>query len=471
MSSIARFIVSSFLVALAAGCVSVPGDAGIADVGRTVLERASHEVVWSETVSAAEDDPRVAGILESPLDADTAVAIALVNSPRVQVALAELGLARADLIEASTISNPVLGAEVRFPREPRRPFEWTVTESLIDLLTLRQRRRAGEAAFESAKASTTSAILLEAAETRDAFWGLLSTSRKADLTREIAESTRIATDLAQRQHAAGNISDLDLEMQQASYEQAKMDLAAIEAEERLRRETLARHMGLRDPLVPWSIVAEFPDLPAIETDDATLESLASARRLDLVAAMREAERARMALPLARAEAIGDIDIDIHLEREPEGVRTWGPGIDIPIPIFGRGRAVRARADAAFERAVRDLVSRTLIAGSEIRSARDRLSAARSRVEYFRDIVLPRRERILGLTQLAYNGMFVGIDRLLRARDELFDAKRRYVDVQHEYWIARNSMERALDGVGGDYVEDMDVTSAAMPRNARGEGGH
>ena len=101
MSSIARFVVSSFLVALAAGCVSVPGDAGIADVGRTVLERASHEVAWSETVSAAENDPRVAGILESPLDADAAVAVALVNSPRVQVALAELGLARADLIEAS----------------------------------------------------------------------------------------------------------------------------------------------------------------------------------------------------------------------------------------------------------------------------------------------------------------------------------------------------------------------------------
>src|SRR5688500_10023655 len=102
-------------------CVSVPRDAGANDVQQAIAQRAAPAVEWNAQPATA-DHERVAAMLQDELTVDQAVAIAMLNSPRLQVTLAELGIARADLIEASTISNPIFEVEVRYPAEPYRPF-------------------------------------------------------------------------------------------------------------------------------------------------------------------------------------------------------------------------------------------------------------------------------------------------------------------------------------------------------------
>ncbi|HSN69653.1 MAG TPA: TolC family protein, partial [Thermoanaerobaculia bacterium] len=85
------------------------------------------------------------------------------------------------------------------------------------------------------------------------------------------------------------------------------------------------------------------------------------------------------------------------------------------------------------------------AASEVRSAHEQLLAARARAEYYRDTILPRRERILGLTQLEYNAMFVGIYELLDAKESQLRAQREYNEALRSYWSGRGSFERALHG--------------------------
>jgi glycine/D-amino acid oxidase-like deaminating enzyme len=126
--------------------------AGIAGVAcaRTLVQ-AGHRVTvfeWNAQPATA-DHARVATMLQDDLTADEAVAIAMVNSPRLQVTLAELGIARADLIDASTISNPVFEAELRFPAAPYHPFELSIAQSLIDLIQLPRRRALGRATRRS----------------------------------------------------------------------------------------------------------------------------------------------------------------------------------------------------------------------------------------------------------------------------------------------------------------------------------
>src|SRR5687767_10269016 len=89
-----------------AACASVPKDAGTNDVREAITRRGAPAIEWNAQPTTTDHD-RVAAMLRDELTADEAVAIATVNSPRLQVTLAELGIARADLIEASTISNPV----------------------------------------------------------------------------------------------------------------------------------------------------------------------------------------------------------------------------------------------------------------------------------------------------------------------------------------------------------------------------
>src|SRR5687768_9153805 len=128
---------------LAGACASVPRDAGLSEVQRAI----------ARTNQSTEE------MLRDELTAEETVAIAMANNPRLQVALAELGIARADLIEASTIANPVFEFELRVPGEPYRPYELRLAQSLIDLIQLPRRRAVGRAAFDAAQMRVTSEVL------------------------------------------------------------------------------------------------------------------------------------------------------------------------------------------------------------------------------------------------------------------------------------------------------------------------
>ena len=432
-------VIPIITVALLASCVSVPRDAGLSDVQQRV------SVEW-KTEAATTDDPRVRAIFQDELTADEAVAVAMLNNPRLQVALAELGIARAELIEASTIANPIFEFELRVPGEPYRPYELRLAQSLIDLIQLPRRRAAGRAAFEAAQLGVTSEVLRFGANVRTAYYDLLAATQQVAHARTIAEAAQTAAEVAIKQHRAENITDLDLENEQARYEQAKLDLARAERDLLVARETLVRGMGLRDETIEWRVPETFPDLPQTELDPHQLEQLAAQRRLDIAIARRELEAAERQVPLARLAALGDTQVDVHYESEPSGEHTVGPGIEIPIPIFNTGRAARTRAEARFLRARHTLNALMAESSSRLRTANAALSEARARVEYYRDVLLPRRRRIVELTKLEHNAMLIGIFQLLEARQNEAQAERDFIEAQRDYWTARTDLDRALQGI-------------------------
>jgi cobalt-zinc-cadmium efflux system outer membrane protein len=440
------FAVSLVTVVLVSGCATVPRDSGVADVKREITLRTGQSVQPQQS-AVSTDDPRVQSLLQGELDADKAVAVALLNNPRVQVALADLGIARADLLEASTIRNPIFGAEIRFPASPSKPYELSITQSLIDLIQLPRRRAAGRAAFDAATFRVSSEVLAIAADVRGNLNDLVAATQHLTMDRKTVEAARAAGELAYRQHEAGNITDLDFENEQALYEQVKLHLARSEEAALLAREALIRAMGLRNSGIDWKIRETFPAVAERETTDGDLQQMLASRRLDIAAAQRDVEALRRLLPAARLSGIGDINVGGHREHETSGATTTGPAADIPIPIFNRSAAARARAEAQLLRAEQQLASLTASAGSEARAALQALVAARSRVEYYRDVVLPRRQRIVALTQLEQNAMLVGIFQLLQAKQNELSARRNYIDAQREYWAARNNFERALSGIG------------------------
>jgi cobalt-zinc-cadmium efflux system outer membrane protein len=164
-------------------------------------------------------------------------------------------------------------------------------------------------------------------------------------------------------------------------------------------------------------------------------------------AQREIEAAERAIRISRTAAFEDLAVGVHLEREPEGPRTTGPAATVPIPIFDRGAAPKARARAMLRQAQQRLAAMTVAARSEARAAQERLIEARSRMAYLRDVVIPRRERILRLTQLEYNAMLRGVFQLIDARKNLDRARREEVIATRDYWVARTELQTALAGVG------------------------
>jgi outer membrane protein, heavy metal efflux system len=451
---------------LLTGCVTVSSDAGLAEVRSIVEERNRGE--WQVELNGPFSTVELRERLAHPVDVEEVVQLAMANNPRLGAIVAELGVARADLIDAATISNPIFGAEIGFPADPYRPFELSITQSLLELIQLRRRSALGRLAFTAAEQRTAAEILAFGAEVRDDYWMLLAATRHVALGREVAEAARIAAELAQRQHRAGNISDLDLENEQALYEQTKIDLARSEEQLLVQHEALTRHLGLRGSEVEWTIRTEFPSPPPATLPAGETAALTAERRIDLAMARAAVDLARKARPLTRGAAIGDIGVGVHHEREAEGHRFTGPGIHFPIPIFGRGRAARLRAESQLLLAERQLETLSIAAESDVRTAVQRLDAARARLDYYGAVIVPRRERILRLTQLEYNAMFAGVFQLLQARQNLAQAHRDLIDAERDYWMARNDLDRVLNGIspvdhGRGRTEGF---SPALPANVR-----
>ena len=117
-----RLIGLSLLLLGTVGCASVKLDAGFSEVKQAVERRAGATVVWSPgTDLERESANHVQRLLQEKLTADAAVQVALLNNRNLQAMYSELGIARAELVQAGLFKNPVIDAAILFPVSGARP--------------------------------------------------------------------------------------------------------------------------------------------------------------------------------------------------------------------------------------------------------------------------------------------------------------------------------------------------------------
>jgi outer membrane protein, heavy metal efflux system len=433
-------------VVMAAGCASAPRDAGFGEVQRAVSGTARQSPQWDPTVGVRPpDDGAISALLQAELSADRAVEIAFANNRELQATLEGLGVARAELLAATTVRNPLFHIEARFPGDPNAPIELGVVQTLLDLLNRGSRKRLGLARFAMARDRVSAAVVNFAAEVRMDYFELLAARRLLAHHETTLAAQEAATELARRQHGAGNIDDLDLENEQARYETVKLEHSRVQLAELQAREQLIRDLGLLGP-VDIHLPPDFPAEAESELTREELEKDVVARRLDLQIARSELAAAAAAAGVARTAWLDEVILGVHYEREPDGKRTVGPELEVPIPVFDRGSPARQRARAQLRQAQQRYAALTVIARSQARATYEALLEARARMAYLRTVVVPRRQRIVQLTLTRYNAMLVGPFQLLQARQNLASAEREAVLATRDYWHARTALETTLAGV-------------------------
>src|SRR5258706_270677 len=160
-----------FVTSLAlSGCVA--DDAGYRDVRKLTSERLSHDVRLYEHDTRAESERVAARLREKPLDADAAVALGLLQNPRVQAAFDALGVARGELVEASALPNPRAEGALRFRNSKRPEIDLTATLELSAFALLPARRSAAFAELDAAKLEAGASLLDLALEIRRAVYAL-----------------------------------------------------------------------------------------------------------------------------------------------------------------------------------------------------------------------------------------------------------------------------------------------------------
>ena len=451
-------------VAVVAGCTSTNPQKAFDDVAQTVGSRTGHTVRWMRNDGENEDiEKAVDALLKTNLTASSAVAIALLNNRSLQAEFEEIGVSQAELSQASRLRNPEFEGLWRLPdRGPKVVnAEYGLAQDFLDLLMLPARKRIAARNLEATKLRIAHQVLTLAEEAQAVFYAVQAGQQLTNRLALIAEVNEAAADVAKRQHAAGNITDLELQSEQAVYAQSRLDLARAQLQLRADREALNRTLGLWGAQTGWQVESELPPPPEKELAMENIENLAISRRLDLAATRAEIANVQGALKLKKSVRwLPAVSVGVNAEHETDHTWVVGPSLSLEVPIFDQGQPELARLASEYRRAARNFEALAVNIRSEVREARDALMAARDVVQYYQKVLLPQRQRILRETLLQYNAMQVSNFVLLSAKEREAAAERETIEALRDYWIARARLERA---VGGSFSQPMDAAKAQQTK--------
>jgi cobalt-zinc-cadmium efflux system outer membrane protein len=437
------------LLALLAGCAgSVDPRGAQQQASGLAAERAGYRARW---VSGGEEDEavdrRVRELLGHELTVPAAVQIALLRNQGLVAMYEEIGVSQAELVQAGLLRNPRLDVSVAFPiaGTARTGVGLGVTTDFLSLFQLPARRRVATAQLDAVLRRVGAATIDLAHDVEAALFSLQAAEQSLALRRVVLEAGDAALDLARRQHAAGNSSDLDLASQQALFAQLAVEVERGAGEAAVARESLTRLLGLWGEEAGYRVTPRLPELPPDEPPLDHLERLAVGRRLDLAAAREDLHAATETLAMARNFRWIGADVGASLERSPEGFTTLGPTGSIELPLFDQKQALVARLEAMVRTQAAREQQLAVDVRSQVRSARGRLAAARRVVERYAQGLVPARQQVLALSQQQYDAMLLGVYQLIMAKQAAVSTYREFIEALRDYWLARVELARATGG--------------------------
>lgn len=429
------------------GCSKIPpADDGF--VSYIVANRVDSQVEWRQ---GCYHDERAQAIIQSminsELNADTAIQIALLNNPKIQAIFEDLGIAQADLVEAGLLSNPAFEVEIRYPHVKclRTNIEYLLTTSLLDAFLIPLRTKLATTEFEQAKLHVSNEILNLAFDVRETFYELIAERQKFNYIKSIVEITSILGEISSKQISIGNVNSLEFQLTQSRFLEADLELSQSLAEIIRIKEKLNRLLGLESDfclILPENLPEEF-DYQGF--DLCTLESIAIEERLDIQVARLELVRFCRMLGLKDWWTYTKLQGGLAGERDPDGTNLIGPGISGELPIFNYGQAARMRLFAEFRQAQDRLAELEIRVRSEVREAHKLLMNYLKIINDYRERLLPMQEKISASSEELYNVMGLGIDKLLENKRLEVVAIKNYTESVKKYLVSRVELDRALGG--------------------------
>ena len=430
----------SFL--LLAGCASLSNDGGLGDVSRLTQERIGQPASF---VRDADNAPQVRALLAQPLTVETAVQVALLNSPALKASFAELGVSESEFVQAGRVRNPSLGfGRIRGGSETE--IDRSVMFDIAGLLTLPARSRIGQRRFEQAKLQAATQAVQLSADVRRAYFMAVAAAQSLAFAEQVRGAAEASSELATNMAKAGNWSKLDQARERAFYQDASTQQSRTRHQATATREQLIRLLGLADEQQNFVLPDRLPDLPAQPKEMNDAEAQALSQRLDMLAARRDTEATADALGLTRATGFINVFDAGYANKSSSGLpRENGYQVSFELPIFDWGGAKVARAQAQYMQSVHRAMDTAVRARSEVREAYSSYRTNYDIARHYRDEVVPLRKKISDEVLLRYNGMLASVFELLADSREQLNSVNTAIETQRDFWIAETRLQAAVNG--------------------------
>jgi outer membrane protein, heavy metal efflux system len=387
------------------------------------------------------------------LDVDAAVRLALQHNRALRAQLFELGIVQGQIDQAGLIPNPV--AEAELLPELNSQIELRLEYNLTGAILAPLRARALEPNLEAARYRAALATLELGYQVRVACYRLQASEQRLALRQRVLDAQVAGRDAARALARAGNSSALEVATAETVFEQARLQVAAIELDVAADRERLQRLLGLHGNDTGWVLRGALAEVPPNAQPPDALERRALEANLELMEMRQRLEALARRTGLARTVGwLPDVTVDAHLlHGDPESHlgaptdRRWrlGGGVSVQVPLFdrqqGNVRALESEFDANRERYL-DLAIEVRSAAREVRN---RLLSAHARARHTQSVIQPLQRGVTEQTLLQYNAMQMGVFQLLQAREQELTVELSLVEAQRDYWVAAAELEVLLLG--------------------------
>jgi cobalt-zinc-cadmium efflux system outer membrane protein len=408
----------------------------------------------------AASEERVALLQEGGITADEAVEIALLNNPRLQAQLLDVGIGRAEVVQAGLFSNPGFALALRFPDGGGlADLEMSLAQNIAELWQIPIRQRAAQRDLDRIIVQSARAASATALDARAAYFRAVGADREQELALDNLAITQQLVDLAIARREAGSGSEVDVNLTRSQHMDSELQarsaaLAAVEA-----RADLVELLGLESAPSQIKLAEALSDPAPVGIAPERLIALAREHRLDLRAVAHAVDAAQARVDLEKTRFLRSIELGVASERfdrppssgnwltdpepEEEHDSQWivGPSLAVEIPLFDQNQAQIKRAELEYQQAARVLkaIDRELI--QEAHAALERSRTAAETARFYRDSVLPLREQGLKLTQEAYRAGQLALLSVLEAQRSLLAARSEYVKTLQAAAIALVDLER------------------------------
>lgn len=424
------------LLVVPTGCINTPKACDVQCVSADLVCRTGHSVAKSPACGPIEL-PCGASLADG-LTEDEAIVISLWNNASFQEQLADLGIARGDLIQAGLLPNPEF---VYFFPVTSKPYKYAF-ELPIEAFWLRpiRIRAAGRESNRVCERLTQSALDL-IRDVRQAYADVLLAKGRLRVADDANQIRGRIAHIAETRLRAGDVSAQEAATARIDGLQAKQDRARVGYDVALAEERLRNLLGIGDDRTKLEF-DETLDVPRADFDIEALAADAVRLRPDALAAAWAAEAAAERLRLAqlvwfRALGIGDATSGRDTGHE------FGPAVRLTVPIFNWNQGNVARAEAELERAQRTQRSVHNQIILDVRQAYDRYCQARSELDVLDRQVRPEVEASIRRSQNAYqegNATFVVV---LESTRQLLDSRLREFQLHADLRRAWAELERSV----------------------------
>ena len=396
--------------------------------------------------ATAQQDPPV----PPRLTLDLAIEILLDRNPTILAERQNVAVARAGVVSARQLPNPVLAYEAESAGASALPDTSFWDDQDLNL-TIEQRIRIGgsrsrlgrvaDEAVLGAQATLQDTIRRLTLELKGRYWGVVLAAQQVELATEVLGQFDQVVRLTEQRYEQGEASGLEVSRLRTERLRFFNDQVIAELGLANAKVALLELLGARALSADFEIEEELAfDRVTVELQDLQEEALR--RRPDLAAQGARVEQARRGQDYERSLRVPDLVPYFGYNRD-FGQDNLTFGVSVAVPIFDRNQGGIARAVAETDREQQALRAGELVVRREVHQAVNSVAAHARLVEAMQTDYVPNADRARDIAQASFALGALDLIAFLDAERAYRETLRGYYQALHDHQVSRFVLEAAV----------------------------